>query len=211
MPYDYKRELKELYQPPRKPSVVTVPPTTYVAVDGQGDPNEPDGAYQHALGLLYGISFTLKMAPKAGVDLPGYFAYVVPPLEGFWTLDVADTFDPARKADFTWTSCIRLPDFVTPEVFAWACEEATRKKGGDFSAVRMMTVEEGPCVQCLHVGSYDDEPPAIEGLHRFAEDSGLAIDLTPERRHHEIYLSDPRRTAPEKLKTVIRLPVRPSR
>lgn len=210
MPYDYKRELKELYQPPRKPGVVTVPPATYVAVDGRGDPNEPDGAYQRALGLLYGLSFTLKMAPKAGVDLPGYFAYVVPPLEGFWTLDGTGAFDPARKDDFAWTSCIRLPDFVTPEIFEWARGEAERKKGGDFSAVRMMTLDEGLCVQRLHVGPYDDEPPAIEELHRFAEEQGLAIDLTPQRRHHEIYLSDPRRTAPEKLKTVIRLPVRPA-
>lgn len=210
MPYDYKRELKELYQPPRKPGVVTVPPATYVAVDGRGDPNEPDGAYQRALGLLYGLSFTLKMAPKAGVELPGYFAYVVPPLEGFWTLDGDGAFDPARKDDFAWTSCIRLPDFVTSEIFEWARGEAEHKKGGDFSAVRMMTLDEGLCVQRLHVGPYDDEPPAIEELHRFAEEQGLAIDLTPQRRHHEIYLSDPRRTAPEKLKTVIRLPTRPA-
>ncbi len=210
MSYDYKRELKELYQPPRTPGVVTVPPATYVAVDGRGDPNEPDGAYQRALGLLYGLSFTLKMAPKAGVDLPGYFAYVVPPLEGLWTLDGADAFDPARKDDFAWTSCIRLPGFVTPEIFEWARSEAERKKGGDFSAVRMMTLDEGLCVQRLHVGPYDDEPPAINELHLFAEEEGLAIDLTPQRRHHEIYLSDPRRTAPEKLKTVIRLPARPA-
>ena len=187
-----------------------MPPATYVAVDGRGDPNEPDGAYQRALGLLYGLSFTLKMAPKAGVDLPGYFAYVVPPLEGLWTLDGAGAFDPARKDDFAWTSCIRLPGFVTPEIFEWARGEAERKKGGDFSAVRMMTLDEGLCVQRLHVGPYDDEPPAIDELHRFAEEEGLTIDLTPQRRHHEIYLSDPRRTAPEKLKTVIRLPARPA-
>ncbi len=210
MAYDFKREMRGLYQPPRTPGIVDVPSACYVAVDGVGDPNEEGGAYQQALGLLYGISFTIKMAPKAGVDLPGYFAYVVPPLEGFWSLDGEGGFDPARKADFAWTSCIRLPGFVTPEVFEWARREAQRKKGGDFSAARLMTLAEGRCVQRLYVGPYDDEPPAIEEMHRFAAEQGLRVDITPERRHHEIYLSDPRRCAPERLKTVIRLPVAPA-
>ena len=126
MPYDYKKECKEFYQPSKKPSLVEVPAMNYVAVHGKGDPNEPDGDYPHALELLYGISFTIKMAPKAGVDLDGYFAYVVPPLEGFWSLPGSEGFDPARKAEFSWISCIRLPDFVTPETFAWAKEEAER-------------------------------------------------------------------------------------
>lgn len=208
MPYDYKKECKEFYQPSKKPSLVEVPAMNYVAVHGKGDPNEPDGDYQHALELLYGISFTIKMAPKAGVDLDGYFAYVVPPLEGFWSLPGSEGFDPARKAEFSWISCIRLPDFVTPETFAWAKEEAERKKKRDFSQAEFLTVDEGLCVQCMHVGPYDDEPPTIAAMRTFAEESGCRVDLGPERLHHEIYLSDPRRTAPEKIKTVIRIPVR---
>ena len=208
MPYDYKKECKEFYQPSKTPSLVEVPAMNYVAVHGKGDPNEPDGDYQHALELLYGISFTIKMAPKAGVDLDGYFAYVVPPLEGFWSLPGSEGFDPARKAEFSWISCIRLPDFVTPETFAWAKEEAERKKKRDFSQAEFLTVDEGLCVQCMHVGPYDDEPPTIAAMRTFAEESGCRVDLGPQRLHHEIYLSDPRRTAPEKIKTVIRIPVR---
>lgn len=180
----------------------------YVAVHGKGDPNEPDGDYQHALELLYGISFTIKMAPKAGVDLDGYFAYVVPPLEGFWSLPGSEGFDPMRKAEFSWISCIRLPDFVTPETFAWAKETAERKKRQDFSQAELLSVDEGLCVQCMHVGPYDDEPPTIAAMRTFAEENGCRVDLGPQRLHHEIYLSDPRRTAPEKIKTVIRIPVR---
>lgn len=208
MPYDYKKECKEFYQPSKKPSLVEVPAMNYVAVHGKGDPNEPDGDYQHALELLYGISFTIKMAPKAGVDLDGYFAYVVPPLEGFWSLPGSEGFDPARKAEFSWISCIRLPDFVTSETFAWAKEEAERKKKRDFSRAEFLTVDEGLCVQCMHLGPYDDEPPTIAAMRTFAEESGCRVDLGPQRLHHEIYLSDPRRTAPEKIKTVIRIPVR---
>ncbi len=208
MPYDYKKECKEFYQPSKKPSLVEVPAMNYVAVRGKGDPNEPDGDYQHALELLYGISFTIKMAPKTGVDLDGYFAYVVPPLEGFWSLPGSEGFDPARKAEFSWISCIRLPDFVTSETFAWAKEEAERKKKRDFSRAEFLTVDEGLCVQCMHLGPYDDEPPTIAAMRTFAEESGCRVDLGPQRLHHEIYLSDPRRTAPEKIKTVIRIPVR---
>lgn len=208
MPFDYKKEFKELYQPSKKPSLVEVPAMNYVAVRGKGDPNEPDGDYQHALELLYGISFTIKMAPKAGVGLDGYFAYVVPPLEGFWSLPGSEGFDPARKAEFSWISCIRLPDFVTSETFAWAKEEAERKKKRDFSRAEFLTVDEGLCVQCMHLGPYDDEPSTIAAMRTFAEESGCRVDLGPQRLHHEIYLSDPRRTAPEKIKTVIRIPVR---
>ena len=207
MPYDYKKECKELYQPSKKPALVNVPAMNYVAVRGKGDPNEPDGDYQHAMELLYGISFTIKMAPKAGVDLDGYFSYVVPPLEGFWSLEGDGGFDPARKSEFSWISCIRLPDFVTPETLAWAKGEAERKKGRDFSRAEFLTVDEGLCMQCMHVGSYDDEPPTIEAMRVFAEENGYSFDLRAERLHHEIYLSDPRRTAVEKLKTVIRIPV----
>lgn len=209
MAFDYKKEYKDIYLPPKKPMLIDVPPINYVAVRGQGDPNEEGGAYQHALQLLYGLSFTIKMAPKTGHDIEGYFPYVVPPLEGFWWLEGGSVvFDPARKSEFNWISCIRLPDFATPEVLRWAKEEAARKKKADFSAAEFLAVDEGLCVQCMHVGSYDSEPATIDAMHRFAEEQGCAIDLTDRRLHHEIYLSDPRRTAPEKLKTVIRLPVK---
>lgn len=207
MPYDYKKECKDLYQPPKKPALIDVPPVNYVAVRGEGDPNQPDGDYQRAMELLYGISFTIKMAPKAGVDLDGYFSYVVPPLEGFWSLEGGEGFDPARKDEFRWISCIRLPDFATPQTLAWAKEEAARKKKRDFSRAEFLTVAEGRCAQCMHVGPYDDEPATIEAMRAFAQQSGCRFDLQGGRLHHEIYLSDPRRTAPEKLKTVIRIPV----
>lgn len=209
MAFDYKKEYKDIYLPPKKPMLIDVPPINYVAVRGQGDPNEEGGAYQHALQLLYGLSFTIKMAPKTGHDIEGYFPYVVPPLEGFWWLEGGSAvFDPAWKSEFNWISCIRLPDFATPEVLEWAKEEAARKKKADFSAAEFLTMKEGLCVQCMHVGSYDCEPATIDAMHRFAEEQGCVIDLTDRRLHHEIYLSDPRRTAPEKLKTVIRLPVK---
>ena len=175
MPYDYKKECKEFYQPSKKPSLVEVPAMNYVAVHGKGDPNEPDGDYQHALELLYGISFTIKMAPKAGVDLDGYFAYVVPPLEGFWSLPGSEGFDPARKAEFSWISCIRLPDFVTSETFAWAKEEAERKKKRDFSRAEFLTVDEGLCVQCMHLGPYDDDRRPSPHAY-LAEESGCRVE-----------------------------------
>lgn len=206
MPFDYKKEFKDIYQPSKKPSLIEIPPINYVAVRGKGDPNEEGGAYQKALGLLYGISFTIKMSPKAGHALDGYFEYVVPPLEGFWKLP-GGMFDPTRKSEFEWISCIRLPDFVTPDMFEWAKQTAAKKKGGDFSKAQYLSVEEGFCVQCMHIGSYDDEPADIERLHEFACETGYAVELTDKRLHHEIYLSDPRRCAPEKLKTVIRLPI----
>lgn len=222
MTFDYKKEYKELYQPSKKPSLITVPPMNYVAVRGKGDPNEEGGAYQQALQVLYGLSFTIKMAPKAGVELDGYFPYVVPPLEGFWSQagtasGSTGIFDPTHKDQFEWISCIRLPDFATPETLAWAKEEAARKKGKkaqksgeippDFARAEFLTIEEGLCVQCLYVGPYDDEPATIEALDRFAQEQGYHFDHTNGRQHHEIYLSDPRRVAPERLKTVIRIPV----
>lgn len=208
MAFDYKKEYKDLYQPKRTPSFVDVPPINYVAVRGKGDPNVEGGAYQQAMQVLYGISFTIKMAPKSGWDIEDYFPYVVPPLEGFWSLPGSDGFfDPARKGEFEWISCIRLPKFVTAEVFEHARQEAQNKKKADFSAAEFLTVDEGLCVQCMHLGPYDSEPATIEAMHRFAEQEGHPVELTDTRRHHEIYLSNPQRTAPEKLKTVIRLPV----
>lgn len=208
MPFDYKKECRDVYQPSRKPSFIEMPPVNYVVVHGKGDPNAEDGEYQHALQLLYGVSFTIKMSPKAGRDIDGYFQYVVPPLEGFWTLpEGIGSLDPSRKAELEWTSCIRLPEFVTPEVFEWAKAEAGRKKKADFSSAEMKAVDEGLCVQCMHVGPYDDEPATIEAMRRFAQAEGFVFDEGKGRLHHEIYLSDPRRTAPERMKTVIRIPV----
>ena len=211
MPFDYKKEYKEFYLPPKKPGIVRVPAMNFVAVRGSGDPNDPDGEYQRALNLLYGIAFTIKMAPKAGHDLDGYFSYVVPPLEGFWWIDGLAGMDYARKADFQWISCIRLPEFVTPEMFDWAVAEATRKKKADFSVAEFLTIEEGECVQCMHIGPYDDEPATVDAMHAYAAAQGYKPDFSETRRHHEIYLSDARRTAPEKLRTVIRHPVRRAR
>lgn len=208
MAFDYKKEYKDIYQPPKKPSLITMPSINYVAVRGKGDPNVEGGAYQQALQLLYGISFTIKMSPKSGHDLDGYFEYTVPPLEGFWKLpDGVFVLDPARKDELSWISCIRLPEFVTRDTFEWAREEAARKKKTDYSKAEFLTVDEGLCVQCMHIGPYDDEPATIENMQAFAADEGLKFDHAPNRLHHEIYLSDPRRTAPERLKTVIRIPV----
>lgn len=208
MPFDFKKEYKEYYLPPTKPGIVQVPAMNFVAVRGQGDPNQGDGAYQDAIGLLYGVAFTIKMSPKAGHAMEGYFEYVVPPLEGFWWIDGLDGMDYARKADLQWISCIRLPKFVTREEFDWAVGEAARKKKLDFSAVEFMTLEEGLCVQCMHLGPYDTEPTTVDAMHAYLAEQDLELDFSKARRHHEIYLSDARRTAPEKLKTVIRHPVR---
>ncbi len=208
MPFDFKKQFRDQYQPSRTPGIVSVPAMRYVAVRGRGNPNEEGGAYQRAIELLYGISYTIKMSPKAGHAIDGYFEYVVPPLEGFWWQEGVQGVDYARKDDFNWISCIRLPDFVTPDEFAWAIDEATRKKRRDFSSVELLSVEEGTCVQCLHLGPYDDEPATVDAMHAVAEEQGYVPDFSNTRLHHEIYLSDPRRTAPDKLKTVIRHPVR---
>lgn len=208
MTFDYKKECKELYQPKKTPSLIDVPPANYVAVRGAGNPNVEGGAYQHAMQLLYGISFTIKMSPKSDWDIDGYFPYVVPPLEGFWKqAGTNGAFDLSRKDEFEWISCIRLPEFVTSDVFERAKNIATEKKGEDYSLAEFLTIDEGLCVQCMHIGPYDDEPVTIEAMHRFAEEQGRTIDLTDTRLHHEIYLSDPRRCAPEKLKTGIRIPI----
>ncbi len=208
MAFDFKKEYKEFYLPPRKPGIITVPAMNFLAVRGSGDPNLEDGEYKQAINLLYGVAFTIKMSKMGDHRIAGYFDYVVPPLEGFWWQDGVAGVDYARKADFQWISVIRLPDFVTRDEFAWAIGEATRKKKADFSAVEYLTIDEGLCVQCMHVGPYDDEPATVELMHDFAAEEGFALDITPTRHHHEIYLSDARRVAPEKLKTVIRHPVR---
>ena len=208
MPFDFKKEYKEFYMPKNVPSIVTVPKMNYIAVRGRGDPNEENGEYKKAIGLLYGIAFTIKMSKKSDHRIDGYFDYVVPPLEGFWWQEGVDGIDYSHKESFNWISVIRLPDFVTKDDFDWAAAEAASKKKEDFSKVEFFSYNEGLCVQCMHMGSYDDEPATVKEMHRFAEIRGYAPDINDSRLHHEIYLSDARKVSPEKLKTVIRHPIR---
>ncbi|MCR4935820.1 MAG: GyrI-like domain-containing protein [Oscillospiraceae bacterium] len=208
MAFDFKKEYKEFYLPKNRPAIVTVPPMQYLAVRGQGDPNQEDGAYRQSIALLYGVAFTIKMSKLGDHRMAGYFDFVVPPLEGFWWQDGQTGLDYAHKERLQWISVIRLPEFVTQAEFAWAVEEATRKKKTDFSKVEFLRYDEGLCVQCMHLGPYDEEPATVERMHRFAEEQGFMPDLTEQRRHHEIYLSDARKVPPEKLKTVIRHPIR---
>ena len=209
MAFDFKKEYKEFYMPPKKPGLVTVPECNYIAVRGKGDPNEENGEYKDTIGLLYGIAFTIKMSYKGDHRIDGYFEYVVPPLEGLWWQDRTKLgIDYSSKETFNFISMIRLPDFVTKEEFNWAVQDATRKKKQDFSKVEYFTYDEGLCVQCMHIGSYDDEPATVEMMHRFMEEQGYVLDITDKRLHHEIYLSDARKVAPEKLKTVVRHPIK---
>lgn len=210
MAFDYKKEYKEFYLPKNKPELIEVPKMNFIAVRGKGDPNREDGEYKAALNLLYGLAFTLKMSKRTGHEIDGFFDYVVPPLEGFWWMDGSKGIDYSRKQDFQWLSVIRLPDFIRREDFDWAVEEAARKKGTDFSKAEFWTYEEGLCVQCMHIGPYDNEPATIEAMERYAAENGCTVDISDTRRHHEIYLSDARRCAPERLKTVIRHPVKRS-
>ena len=203
MPFDFKKEYKEFYMPKSKPEIVTVPKMNYIAVRGKGNPNVEDGEYKKSIELLYGIAYTIKMSKKGDHKIEGYFDYVVPPLEGFWWQDDVDGIDYGHKI-----SVIRLPDFVTKADFDWAVDEATRKKKMDFSKVEFLEIEEGLCVQCMHSGSYDDEPASIAAMDKFIADNGYENDISDTRRHHEIYLSDARKVAPEKLKTVIRHPIK---
>ena len=208
MAFDYKKEYKEFYLPPKAPGIVTVPAMSFLAVRGQGDPNEENGAYKQALDLLYAMAFTINMSKMGDHKLEGYFDYVVPPLEGLWWQAGVCGVDYTRKAEFRWISLIRLPEFVTEEVFDWAVREATEKKQRDFSQVEFFPWEEGLCVQCMHIGPYDDEPATVAAMEAFAKEQGYGLDFSQGRFHHEIYLSDARRTRPEKLKTVIRQPVK---
>ncbi len=208
MPFDFKKEYRDLYQPKTKPSIVTVPPMRFLAVQGKGDPNEPGGAYQKALELLYGMAYTLKMSYKTDHAIPGFFQYVVPPLEGFWWQDGVAGVDYADKAGFCWVSVIRVPDFIGRADYEWAVSAATAKKKLDFSPVELLEIDEGLCVQSMHVGPYDSEPATVAAMHEFAAAQGYEEDFSDLRRHHEIYLSDPRKADPAKMKTVIRHPIR---
>ena len=208
MAFDFKKEYKEFYLPKQTPSIVNVPKMNYIAVRGKGNPNDEDGAYKQAIGLLYGIAFTIKMSKKGNHQIDGYFDYVVPPLEGFWWQEGVIRVNYADKDSFQWISVIRLPDFVTEDDFRWALKEASAKKKQDFSKVEFFSYDEGICVQCMHIGPYDDEPATVLKMHEFMEQEGYELDITDRRMHHEIYLSDARKTAPEKLRTVIRHPVK---
>ena len=208
MAFDFKKEYKAFYLPKNKPEIVTVPTMNYIAGRGKGDPNEEGGAYQAAIGVLYAIAYTIKMSKKGDHRIEGYYDFVVPPLEGFWWQDGVDGVDYAAKSTFNWISVIRLPDFVTKADFDWAVAEATRKKKLDFSMAEFLSIDEGECVQIMHLGAFDNEPATVAIMDAYLEANGYENDFSATRLHHEIYLSDARKVAPEKWKTVIRHPIR---
>jgi len=208
MAFDFKKEYKEFYLPPAKPVVVTVPKANYIAVRGKGDPNEEGGAYQQAIGILYAVAYTLKMSYKTDHRIEGFYDYVVPPLEGFWWQEGIDGVDYSDKSSFCWISVIRLPDFNSQADFDWAVQTASKKKKMDCSSAEFLAVDEGLCVQIMHIGPYDDEPASVALMDRFLDENGYENDLSASRLHHEIYLSDARKVAPENRKTVIRHPIK---
>lgn len=208
MAFDFKKEYKEFYLPKNKPSIVNVPKANYIAVRGKGNPNEEGGAYQQAIGVLYAVAYTLKMSYKTDYKIEGFFEYVVPPLEGFWWQDGIDGVDLTNKSAFNWISVIRLPDFITKENFDWAVKTATIKKKMDCSSAEFLTIEEGLCVQIMHIGSFDDEVETVKLMDDYLKQNGYVNDINENRLHHEIYLSDARKVAKDKLKTVIRHPIK---
>lgn len=208
MAFDFKKEYREFYMPKNRPEIVNVPKANYIAVRGTGDPNEEGGAYRQSIAVLYSVAYTLKMSYMTDYRIEGFFDYVVPPLEGFWWQDNVEGFDYNDKSAFNWISVIRLPDFITPKDFEWAVETATRKKKLDCSSAEFITMEEGLCVQIMHIGPFDNEPATIALMDGYLAENGYANDFSETRLHHEIYMSDVRKVAPEKWKTVIRHPVR---
>jgi len=206
---DYKNEYKNLYLPKTTPVMVNVPEIQFVAVEGRGNPNDENGEYQQAIPILYAIQYAIKMSKMGSYVPDGYFDYVVPPLEGFWWLDSNEDFSIQDKSRYCWLSVIRLPEFVDENVFEWTCKEVLKKKKIDTQKAQFLKITEGLCVQCLHVGVYDDEPETLQLMNEFITQNGLQSDLSEMRRHHEIYLSDPRKTDVSKLKTVLRVPVKP--
>lgn len=208
MAFDFKKEYKQFYMPKNKPEMVMVPPINYIAVQGTGNPNEEGGAYQQAVGILYAVAYTLKMSYKGTHKIDGFFEYVVPPLEGFWWQEDVNGVDYSDKSSFNWISVIRLPDFVKKDDFDWAVQEAARKKKLDCSSAEYLTIDEGLCVQMMHYGVYDDEPATVAIMDEYLSANGYENDFSDRRLHHEIYLSDPRKTEASKQKTVIRHPVK---
>lgn len=208
MAFDFKKEYREFYMPKSKPEIVSVPKANYIVVRGKGNPNEEDGAYQQVISVLYAISYTLKMSYKTDHKIKGFFEYVVSPLEGFWWQEHVDSVDYADKSTFNWISVIRLPDFVTLSDFEWAVAAATKKKKLDCSSAEFMTIDEGLCVQMMHLGPFDDEPGTVALMDEYVAKNGYVNDINQTRLHHEIYMSDARKVAPEKWKTVIRHPIK---
>lgn len=208
MAFDYKKEYKEFYLPKKQPQIVNIPSMNYIAVRGEGDPNIEGGAYKQAISILYSLAFTLKMSYKGTHQIEGYFEYVVPPLEGFWWQDGVHGVDYTNKEGFHWISVIRVPDFIKEEDFNWAVQEAETKKKMDCSKAEFLTINEGLCVQMMHIGPYDNEPASIALMEQYLEENGYANDISETRLHHEIYLSDARKVEPAGLRTVIRHPVR---
>lgn len=212
---DFKKAFKDLYLPKRTPMLIEVPPIPFLMIDGKGNPNEEGGAYQQAMQIIYGVTFTIKMSKKGSKQLDGYYDYVLPPLEGLWEMEDTQELDYTHKDDMVWTSMIRLPEYVNQEVFAWACEEVKKKHPDmDISKARLETYAEGLCAQIMHIGPYDAEPETLERLHAYIDEQGYAVDIgsltisNHIRRHHEIYLGDPRKCKPENLKTVLRIPIK---
>ena len=208
MPFDFKKEYKEFYLPKNKPQIVNVPKANYIAIRGQGNPNEEGGAYQRAISVLYAVAYTLKMSYKSDYRIDGFYEYVVPPLEGFWWQNGIHGVDYSKKDEFNWISIIRLPDFITRENFDWAVKTASEKKKIDCSKAEFLTIEEGLCVQIMHIGSFDDEPASLEKMDKYLKENGYEKDFSETRLHHEIYLSDPRKSTPDKQKTAIRHPIK---
>lgn len=208
MAFDFKKEYKEWYMPKNKPEIVNIPQANYIAVRREGDPNEDGGAYQQAISVLYAVAYTLKMSYKTDHKIEGFFEYVVPPLEGFWRQDNIDGVDYTDKSTFHWISVIRLPDFVAEKDFEWAVETASKKKNLDCSLAEFLTIDEGLCVQIMHLGPFDDEPATVALMDQYLAENGYVTDITSTRLHHEIYMSDARKAAPEKWRTVIRHPIK---
>lgn len=208
MSFDFKKEYKEFYLPKNNPTIVKIPKMNYLAVRGKGNPNDPEGEYIKSIQLLYGIAYTLKMSYKSDYKIEGFFEYVVPPLEGFWWQDDVESVDYTNKSAFSWISVIRLPDFISKADFDWAVETATKKKKLDCSSAEYLTIDEGLCVQIMHIGSFDNEPATVALMDTYLEQNGYVNDINKDRLHHEIYMSDARKVAPEKWKTVIRHPIK---
>lgn len=208
MAFDFKKEYKEFYMPKNRPEIVNVPAANYIAVRGQGNPNETGGMYQQAIGVLYAVAYTLRMSYKGDYKIEGFYEYVVPPLEGFWWQENVDGVDYGDKSAFHWISVIRLPDFVTQKDFDWAVQTAEKKKKMDCSLAEFLTIEEGLCVQMMHLGPFDDEPRSVALMDEYLQENGYANDINDKRLHHEIYLTDALKVSPDKWKTVIRHPIR---
>ena len=208
MAFDFKKEYKEYYMPKNEPSIIEIPKINYIAVSGKGNPNDEGGEYKKSIELLYDVAYTIKMSYKGTYKIDGFFEYVVPPLEGLWWQDGIKGMDYNRKGDLNFISLIRLPDFVAEEDFNWAIKECTNKKKIDLSKVKFFTYNEGLCVQCMHIGPYDEEPITVSLMHKYLQENGYELDINDEKKHHEIYLGDPRKCEPSKLKTVIRHPIR---